>query len=61
MTAKRVAELKPPSLKTIFAPFATTDQYRDAIFQGGIFSFVFHKFWIKSLSNLRVVKPGEMT
>ena len=25
MTAKRVAELKPPSLKTIFAPFAATD------------------------------------
>jgi predicted acyl esterase len=56
MTAKRVAELKPPSLKTIFAPFATTDQYRDAIFHGGIFSYVFHQFWLKSLSNLRVRK-----
>jgi hypothetical protein len=56
MTAKRVAELRPPSLKTIFAPFATTDQYRDAIFHGGIFSFVFHKFWLKSLSNLRIRK-----
>ncbi|MBI4786029.1 MAG: CocE/NonD family hydrolase [Chloroflexi bacterium] len=56
MTAKRVAELKPPSLKTIFAPFGVTDQYRDAIFQGGIFAFVFHPFWLKSLSNLRVRK-----
>jgi uncharacterized protein len=56
MTAKRVAELKPPSLKTIFAPFATTDQYRQAIFHGGIFSYVFHQYWLRSLSNLRVNK-----
>ena len=56
MTAKRVAELKPPSLKTIFAPFATTDQYRQAIYHGGIFSYKFHKYWLKSLSNLRVRK-----
>jgi predicted acyl esterase len=56
MTAKRVAELKPPSLKTIFAPFGVTDQYRHAIFHGGIFSFVFHQFWLKKLSNLRVSK-----
>ena len=56
MTAKRVAELKPPSLKTIFAPFGTTDQYRQAIYQGGIFSFEFHQFFLKILSNLRVRK-----
>ncbi|MFC1862708.1 CocE/NonD family hydrolase [Thermodesulfobacteriota bacterium] len=56
MAAKRVAALKPPSLKTIFAPFGVTDQYRNAIYQGGIFSFVFHQFWLKSLSNLRVRK-----
>ena len=56
MTAKRVAELKPPSLKTIFAPFGVTDQYRHAIYHGGIFAFVFHHFWLKSLSNLRVRK-----
>ena len=56
MTAKRVAELKPPSLKTIFAPFGVTDQYRHAIYHGGIFAFVFHQFWLKSLSNLRVRK-----
>ena len=30
-----VAELKPPSLKTIFAPLAVTDQSRQAIFHGG--------------------------
>jgi uncharacterized protein len=54
MTAKRVAELKPPSLKTIFAPFGVTDQYRQAIFHGGIFSHAFHRFWIMSLDNLRV-------
>jgi uncharacterized protein len=54
MTAKRVAMLKPPSLKTIFAPFGVTDEYRQGVFQGGIFSFEFHKHWVKSLSNLRV-------
>ena len=56
MTAKRVAELEPPSLKTIFAPFGVTDQYRHAIYHGGIFAYVFHQFWLKSLSNLRVRK-----
>ena len=56
MTAKRVAELKPPALKTIFAPFAAADQYRHAIYHGGIFAFVFHQFWLKSLSNLRARK-----
>jgi len=56
MTAKRVAELKPPSLKTIFAIFGVTDQYRQAIYHGGIFSYVFHQFWLKMLSNLRVSK-----
>lgn len=54
MTAKRVAMLKPPSLKTIFAPFGVTDEYRHAVYQGGIFSFRFHKYWLKSLSNVRV-------
>lgn len=54
MTAKRVAELKPPSLKTIFAPFAVTDQYRQAIFPGGIFSYAFHHGWLGNLSNLRM-------
>jgi predicted acyl esterase len=54
MTAKRVAMLKPPSLKTIFAPFGVTDEYRHAVFQGGIFSFRFHQHWLESLSNLRV-------
>lgn len=56
MTAKRVAELKPPSLKTIFAPFGVTDQYRQAIVHGGIFSHVFHQYWLKNLSNLRISK-----
>ncbi|HTP40406.1 MAG TPA: CocE/NonD family hydrolase [Steroidobacteraceae bacterium] len=54
MTAKRVAMLKPPALKTLFAPFGVTDEYRQAVFQGGIFSFRFHTHWLKSLSNLRV-------
>lgn len=56
MTAKRVAELKPPSLKAIFAPFGVVDQYRQAIYHGGIFAFAFHHWWLKSLSNVRVRK-----
>ncbi len=57
MTAKRVAELRPPSLKTIFAPWGVTDQYRQAIYQGGIFSYVFHQFWLQKLDNLRIGAP----
>jgi hypothetical protein len=57
MTAKRVAELKPPSLKTIFAPWGVTDQYRQAMYHGGIFSYAFHTKWVNSSpSNLRVTK-----
>ena len=56
MTAKKVAELKPPYLRTIFAPFGVTDQYRHAIYQGGIFSYQFHQYWLKSLDNLRIAK-----
>jgi len=56
MPAKRVAELKPPSLKTIFAPFGVTDQYRQAIMHGGIFSYAFHQYWLKKLPNLRISK-----
>lgn len=56
MIPKRVAELKPPSLKTIFAPWGVTDQYRDAVYNGGIFSFVFHRWFLQSLDNLRLAK-----
>ena len=56
MIPKRVAELKPPSLKTIFAPFGVTDQYRHAVFNGGIFSYKFHHGWLNNLSNLRIRK-----
>jgi putative CocE/NonD family hydrolase len=56
MIPKRVAELNPPSLKTIFAPWGVTDQYRDAVFNGGIFSYVFHRWFLMSLDNPRVAK-----
>ncbi|HEX7759380.1 MAG TPA: CocE/NonD family hydrolase [Caulobacteraceae bacterium] len=45
MPIKLVAQLKPPSLKAIFAPFGTDDQYRQAVFHGGIFNFQFHHWW----------------
>ncbi|MGB9660760.1 MAG: CocE/NonD family hydrolase [Moorellaceae bacterium] len=54
MMAKRVATLKPPSLKTIFAPFGTSDQYRQAMCRGGILNADFLMFWIHTLDNVRI-------
>ncbi len=42
---KRVAALKPPSLKCIFAPYGWTDGYRDLFYHGGIFSYGFFQAW----------------
>jgi predicted acyl esterase len=42
---KRVAVLKPPSLKCIFAPYGWTDGYRDLFYHGGIFSYGFFQAW----------------
>jgi predicted acyl esterase len=45
MPLKLVAQLHPPSLKAIFAPFGVDDQYRQAVYHGGIFNFKFHRWW----------------
>ena len=42
---KRVAVLKPPHLKTIFAPYGWTEAYRDLIYHGGIFAHGFVAHW----------------
>ena len=42
---KRVAVLKPPHLKCIFAPYGWTDGYRDLFYHGGIFSYGFFQAW----------------
>lgn len=49
MPIKLVALLRPPSLKAIFAPFGVDDQYRQASFHGGIFSFKFHRWWFANV------------
>lgn len=54
MAAQQVASLRPPHLKTIFAPFAVTDFYRDSIYHGGILSHGFTQgLRGRSLSNPR--------
>jgi len=47
---KRVAVLKPPHLKTIFAPYGWTDSYRDLYFRGGIMAHGFLNYWIRRYS-----------
>jgi len=42
---KRVATMKPPSLRCIFAPYGWTDGYRDLFYHGGIFSWGFFQAW----------------
>lgn len=41
MVAQQVASLRPPHLKTIFAPYALTDFYRDSAYHGGILAHAF--------------------
>ena len=45
MIAKRVAALKPPSLKAIFSPYGFSDGYRDFYYHGGILAAEFLEFW----------------
>ncbi len=48
-----VASTRPPHLKCIFAPWASTDQYRDALYQGGILAQNWAVSWSAALSNIR--------
>ena len=43
--AKRVAVLKPPALKAIFAMYGLSDGYRDFYFHGGIYAHTFFEYW----------------
>jgi len=60
MRAQMVAHLKPPHLKAIFAPFAAADQYRDAVYHGGILNHGFTEGWINIVDNPRF-PPGSFT
>lgn len=48
-----VAATRPPHLKCIFAPWASTDQYRDAFYQGGILAYNWALAWGRTLSITR--------
>jgi len=56
MLGQMVAHLRPPHLKAIFSPFAASDQYRDALYHGGILAHGFHEAWAAILSNPRFPK-----
>ncbi len=48
-----IASLRPPALKCIFAPWASTDQYRDALYHGGILAQNWAVSWAGAMSNIR--------
>jgi len=47
---KRVAALRPPHLKAVFAPYGWSDSYRDLYFRGGIMAHGFLDYWIRRYS-----------
>lgn len=53
IAGQRVAMLRPPHLKAIFAPFAFTDFYRDSQYHGGIFAHGFNQAISGTFSNLK--------
>jgi uncharacterized protein len=52
--AKRVAQLAPPSLRTVFCPYGVTDLYRDWHYHGGILSHGQFVRWVDKPDNMRV-------
>jgi hypothetical protein len=47
MLQKRLAHLKPPHLKCLFAPYGFSDAYRDLIYRGGILAPGFVEYWCR--------------
>ena len=54
-----VAATQPPSLKCLFAPWASTEQYRDVFYQGGILNKDWPIYWGKS--SLRETRYQDET
>ncbi len=48
-----IAATKPPHLKCLFTPCASTDLYRDIFYHGGIMGHEFQARWLKLLTNVR--------
>lgn len=49
----QVAVTNPPGLKAIFAPFGSTDFYRDVFYRGGILNHKFLVHWLHHVDNPR--------
>jgi len=59
-----VAMTRPPHLKTIFAPWGSSDQYRDVFYQGGILNKDWPLYWGRSslrFTNYRDETLNAMT
>lgn len=53
IVSQRVAALKPPSLKCIWAPYGWNEAYRDRYYHGGILSYGFMRGWLKNVAGMR--------
>jgi predicted acyl esterase len=54
VVAKLVAAQNPPALKCVFAPFGSTDVYRDRHYHGGIMSYRFLRHWVGKFDRPRI-------
>lgn len=54
VVAKLVAAQNPPALKCVFAPFGSTDVYRDRHYHGGIMSYRFLRHWTGKFDRPRI-------
>jgi len=56
-----VAQLRPPSLKTIFCPWATTDLYRDMVYRGGLVAPKWSVGWAATSLIYGNIRPDNFT
>lgn len=61
MTQLAVSALNPPHLKCIFAPWGTTDIYRDMFYQGGILASNWTNNWPRTSFIYGNVRPMEVS
>jgi len=61
MTQLAVSALNPPHLKCIFAPWGTTDIYRDMFYQGGILASNWATNWPRTSFVYGNVRPKSVT
>ena len=54
IVSQRVAALKPPGLRCIWAPYGWNDAYRDRYYHGGILSYGFMRGWLRNVAGMRI-------